>query len=230
MKSLVLYLFFLCAIYLQSNAQALNADTLHYKLAATANDTAKLELFNQLSDFYSENRPDSSTYYAQLLIDFAKRMDLPVEEAVGLTRQAYANITTGNFSRSLQFLLSAISLVGSPAAEKKMLPLHYYNEKDYLTRPITAGMVRLGALGRAHQFLGILYANTLNNAKELEHYMTGLAYSRESGNIIGIVTTQLTLGRLYLTMKKPDSALHYIQQSYDMAVKTGYRDYLGSVA
>ena len=222
------FLVFFLMILGNAFAEGEGVDSLRQELSKAKDDTVRLVIYQQLSVIYSETKPDSCAYFAGRLTQLARSMHLPVEEAAGLIHEAYALITTGNFSRSLQNLLTAITLTESPENEKHLLPLHFYNEREYLINPITPRMIRLNFLGRAHQYLGILYGNTLNTSKELDHYMKGLEFARESQSIIGITTTASTLGRLYFTLKKPDSALHYIQMAYDLSIQTGYRAYLGS--
>ena len=142
------FLVFFLMILGNASAQGEGADSLRQELSKAKDDTVRLVLYQELSVIYSELKPDSGAYFARQLTQLARTMDLPVEEAAGLIHEAYALITTGNFSRSLQNLLTAITITESSENEKHLLPLRFYNEREYLTKPLTPRMIRLNFLGQ----------------------------------------------------------------------------------
>ncbi len=90
-------------------------------------------------------------------------------------------------------------------------------------------MQRLHRLGRTHQYIGILYGNANNYEKALSHYLEAGQLVERSGNARLLSIINSTLGRAYLSLKKPDSALIAEQKAYDISMRIGYKRYLGSI-
>jgi len=84
-------------------------------------------------------------------------------------------------------------------------------------------------LSRIYQDAGILYGNSGNYEKALNYYKTALPLAEESENQNLVSITYNTLGRAYLSLKYVDSSLFCLQKAYDIAVKSGYNRYVGSI-
>jgi hypothetical protein len=88
---------------------------------------------------------------------------------------------------------------------------------------------RLSAMAFVEQNLGILYANSNNYEKAWYHHLMARQIAGQSGNIVVEGIVNQTMNRIYLNLKKNDSALISIQRSYDQVMRSGYKRYLGSV-
>ena len=74
----IFYLILLVFTIGHAHAQNVNFDSLKRILAKKApDDTSRFTIIGQLSDAYEEYKPDSSTYYKKLVIDWAKKHNLP---------------------------------------------------------------------------------------------------------------------------------------------------------
>ena len=76
---------------------------------------------------------------------------------------------------------------------------------------------------------GILYANSNNYEKARYYHILARQAAEQAGNIPVQSIVALTMNRVYLDLKKIDSALMSIQRSYALVMQSGYKRYLGSV-
>jgi len=216
-------------VALHGQAQQTYIDSLRHQIEISQNDTAKIVLIGILSDEYSETKMDSSSYFAEQLLILSRKLNFKLSETFALSQIGYALLNMGNYPKSLQVLLSALAIGQDPACEKNVLPQKYIIQKEFIKHPVTPHLLRLSALGLIHASLGILYGNTHNYEKELYHNLQALQFTEEAGNIPGLCTIQMTLGRVYLSLKKTDSALIYEQKAYNLSMQYQYKKYLGSI-
>jgi signal transduction histidine kinase len=221
----------LLLFFLLSNAigQLSVTDSLRQEIKIARNDTLKLILFRSIEEAYLEIKPDSAVYFATQQVDLAHKLSLKLNEADGLCQMGYALLNTGNYTRSLQVLLSAIAICEDIKSEKNILPEKYIKADEFLTHPVTAEMLRLSTLAQAHQYLGILYGNTHNSQKEFFHYVFALKLAEQTNSIPALCNSENTLGRAYLNLKKIDSALYYETRALKLTEQTSYKKYAGSI-
>jgi two-component system, NtrC family, sensor kinase len=213
----------------QCKAQQPNVDSLHHAIGITQNDTVKIGLLRALTEAYTETKPDSAFYFADQLLTLTRKMKLRLNEAYALVQMGYALINLGNYPRSLQTFLSGLAIAEDPKSEQYILPDKYLDLQEFIKRPVTPHMLRLDILARGHHYIGILYGNTNNYDKELFHDLQSKQLTEQTGNNPELCLIYLTLGRVYLSLKKPDSAWFYEQKAYDLSIQTGYKRYLGSI-
>jgi two-component system NtrC family sensor kinase len=204
-------------------------DSLQRELAVSKNDTMRFILFGRIADVYSEINPDSAFYYAEKVIPYTKKMQLKLEEATALAVMGYAQINLGNYPRSLEYFLSAIEIASDASSEKRVVPSNYPSIDEFTDRSGSPRLQRLTKLSRIYQDAGILYGNLGNYEKALYYYKTALPLAEESQDLKLVSITYNTLGRAYLSLKKADSSLYCLQQAYDVAVRSGYNRYIGSI-
>ena len=104
-----------------AKAQQVNIDSLKNEFLSSKNDTIQLILAGKLANTYSEINPDSAYYYAGKMLAISKDHHFRIEEVAALNEMGYALLNMGNYPRSLQTLLSAISIAKDPASEKKYI-------------------------------------------------------------------------------------------------------------
>jgi len=212
-----------------TNAQRTNIDSLVQGAKITQNDTTRLIRLIAITRNYAELNPDSSYYYAEISLALARRLRLKFDEAFSLQEMGYAYLNKGNYPRSLQILLSALSILQDPKIEQTILVGKYSGDDDLMYRTASPHLQRLSAIAFTEQSLGVLYSNSNNFQKAWYHHLLGRQIADESGNVVVQSILNLTMNRVYLNLKKNDSALISIKRAYELVMQCGYRRYLGSV-
>ncbi|MEP6617624.1 MAG: ATP-binding protein [Ginsengibacter sp.] len=220
-------LLFLAAQF--TTAQKIGIDSLFQAAEATRNDTTKIILFSRITEAYTEINPDSSLLYAQKVLALAEKLKFRLTEVYAMGQMGYAMLNMGNYPRSLQTFLYAISIAEDPKSEKNVLLDNTTEFEDFSHRPKTSRNLRLDNLARIHQDIGIVYANANNYEKELHHYILAKKFAEQSGNFQLLSSINSTMSRVYLSLNKPDSALITAQKAYDILMQLGSTKYLGSV-
>ena len=215
-------------ITLSAAAQQFNIDSLKNEIVISNNDTLNTILLGKIADAYSEINPDSSYHYSNRMLVLARKLNLQPEEAYALIEIGYAQLNMGNYPRSLQNMLAAISIAEDKNSEKSVLPAKYPPIDEFGDRSLTASQQRLNTLSRTFQYAGILYVNTGNYEKAKYYYYASIPLAVQTKNYRLLSITYSTLGRTYLALKQPDSALICLQLAYDNATKVDYNRYLGS--
>jgi len=210
-------------------AQQTIFDSLKNEISSSKNDTIQLLLLEKIANEYSEINPDSAYHYALKILVIARKLNLKLEEVVGLGEMGYALLNLGNFPRSLQTLLSAISIAEDPKIEKNVLPVHLPATDDFTDRTVSARSQRLTKLSRILQSAGLLYGNSGNYEKAVYYFKLAIPLAEQSNNlrILNIINT--TLGRTYFSLHKLDSALLCLQRASDYTIQADYPRYRGSI-
>lgn len=223
-------LLFLFLFVLNHNqAQEANVDSLLTELNKTQNDTLKLVINIQLSDAYSEKNPDSAYYFAEKGIVLAQNLKFKLEEAHALQEMGYAQMNKGYHPQALQSFFNGMLIVKDPASEKNIIPPNYPEPNEFSDRSSSPYQQRIYQICRAHQYGGILYITKGNYDKAFYHLREGEKIAKQLDNNKMLCILYLTMGRGYLAINKPDSALLMEQKAYDIAVQINYTRYLGSI-
>jgi signal transduction histidine kinase len=212
-----------------THAQLINIDSLVRVANITQNDTIKLVRLRSIARTYAELNPDSSYKYANAALLLAKKLRLPLDIAEATREIGYAYLNKGNYPRSLQMLLSAMAILDDPRTEQNVLVGKFPGDDDLMFRKAKPQQQRLSSIAFAEQNLGILYANSNNYEKAWYHHLLARQLAERSGNIVVLAIANQTINRIYLHLKKNDSALFSIKRSYDLVMQSGYKRYLGSV-
>ncbi len=228
MHKLILYTSFIL-LPVWAAGQSFSVDSLLHKVMTTQNDTVRMVGYNALAETYEETNPDSSFFYAQQQLALSRKLKFQLNEVYALAQMGYALQNMGNYPRSLQTLLSALTLGEDPKSEQNMLPGKYIDVRFLGKRPLTAHILRMSMLGIVHHNLGVLYGTTNNSKKELFHYLLARQITEETDYLYELSTIDMTLGRTYLSLKKYDSALLFEQKAYDLSMQMGYKKYVGSI-
>ncbi|MBK5271902.1 MAG: tetratricopeptide repeat protein [Bacteroidia bacterium] len=222
------YIILLLTAQMHGKAQQAYIDSLIQETNISKNDTARFTGYIKITEAYTETNPDSALLYAEKALKITQKLKLRLDEANTLGKIGYAYVNKGNYPRSLQTLLNAITVAEDPASEKNILPEKYPPPDEFTDRHSSAYIQRINNLSRIHQYMGILYSNMDNHENALYHYLKARQLAEETQNISLLSIINNTLGRLYLATNKKDSALITAKQSYDQALETGYKRYLGS--
>ena len=228
MARIILFLLFLLVLINAIFAQQSIFDSLKYEISIAADDTIRLLLLERIANEYSEINPDSAYHYATVIPGLARNLNLKLEEVVGLGEMGYALLNLGNYPRSLQTLLSGITIAKDPASEKKILPAHFPSHDDFTDRSVSPANQRLTKLSRILQYAGILYGNMGNFEKAVTYFKEAIPLAEQSNNLRVLSITYTTLGRIYLSSNRRDSALLSLRKGYDYAIRADYHRYIGS--
>ena len=204
-------------------------DSLKREIGKVENDTAQMILFGKVADIYSEINPDSAYHYAERMSRITKKLNLKLEESITLNQMSYAMLNKGNQPRALQYILSSIAIGEDPKSEENVLPSSYEPIDEFSDRSVSPHMQRLTRLSRTQQYAGIIYQNAAIYEKALNYYKQSLVLAEQTNNSRMLSITYSTLGRTYLSLRQPDSALFYLQKAYDNAVLARYNRFIGSI-
>ena len=204
-------------------------DSLRISAKNTRNDTLKLIWFRTISRIYAEISPDSAYYYGEQSLILARHLHLKLDEVGALREMSYSFLNRGNYPRALQMAFSSIAIAEDPKSEENVLRGNFPGDDPLMHRSASPHAQRLSDIGFTHQILGILYANSNDYLKSWYHHLLARKYANESGNIPLQSIVNLTINRVYLYLKKTDSALISIQLAYDQVMQSGYKRYFGSV-
>lgn len=210
-------------------AQQSYIDSLKREISVCKNDTISMILFGKTSEAYSELNPDSSYFYAEKMLVITNKLNLKLEEIFALNEMGYALLNKGNYPRSLQKILTSITIAGDEASEKNVLSKQYDPVDEFTERSLSPRLQRLEKLSRTFQYAGILYQNVPNYEKAISYYRSSIELSKQVNNLRILCITYSTIGRTYLSLKQPDSALYFLQLAYDNASKIDYNRFIGSI-
>jgi signal transduction histidine kinase len=194
------------------------------------NDTLRLFRVLQFADAFSETKPDSSFYYAEEAVQLSRKMKLRLDEASALIHKGYALLNMGNYPSALQATLQALNIAEDPNSSRHVLPQQYSKQYrlHYMVDLSPEGF-RKNMIGRTHHYLGIIYGNANNHEKELYHYLRSKEVLQNGKNVSELSAVFMTLGRVYLSLKKLDSALHYQEKALSLATAIRFERYMGSI-
>jgi signal transduction histidine kinase len=181
-----------------------------------------------MARIYAEINPDSAYQYAERSLELARKMNFKLDEGSSLREMGYSLLNKGNFPRSLQLVLQAMSILENPNSEQKVLVGRFPGDDELMYRTGSPHIQRLSEIAFTHQIWGVLYANLNNYEKALYRHHQAIIRAEESGNIPLQSVINMTMGRMYLNLKKTDSALYRLNKAYEQAMQTGYRRYTGS--
>ncbi|HET9433099.1 MAG TPA: tetratricopeptide repeat protein, partial [Chitinophagaceae bacterium] len=217
----------LLATYVFALAQQIDIERLTYRYNHTTNDTLRMVVADSLAEAYSEIKPDSSIYFADITIKLSRDLKFKLDQALGLNISGYIWLNRGNFTNALRMLSESLKICDDPQSEKNILPAKYVLSRIY-SQHITPRNYRLWVTANTHFNLGLLYENTSNIEKGLFHYLQSMKLGEQVGDkeIMGFAC--LNLGRLYLSQMKTDSALLYIKRAYEISRHVDFAKFSGS--
>ena len=229
MKKGLVFFVFLLFVTVPVFSQQSYIDSLKKEMSLSGNDTSNLILFGKTADIYSEINPDSAYHYGEKMRAISRQLHLKMEESFALNQMGYAMLNKGNQPRALQYILSSIAICEDPKSERNLLPASYDPIDEFSDRALSPRLQRLSMLARTQQYAGILYQNAAIYEKAINYYKSALAQPAIADNNKLKSVIYATLGRTYLSLKQPDSALYYLQKAYDNAASVNYNRYIGSI-
>jgi signal transduction histidine kinase len=182
-------------------------DSLHTALMHAANDTIRMDICSNISDFYSESNRDSSLYYMDQSLAIAKKLKLKLNEAIYLDGNAYELMHMGDYPKSLEASLQALKIAEDPESEKGLWRITFGQ---------TAKIARLDILAGIYHDLGHLYGRTGNIDKQIVSYLKADSIASVVKDTVLQALANMNLGSVYLRNRKLDSALAFEQKSLEL--------------
>ena len=217
MKVLIKILLLLLLPVFVSAQQHKQLDSLRMALSNAANDTIRMDVYDQLAYYFYEVNPDSSLLYAEKELQIATQLNLKIYEANALTHQGYDFTNLNNYPKALESFLEAQKIAEDPACEKTVW--HFAINQ-------TPREVRISLLNTNQYLLGLLYATAGNRDKEVSSFLKAKSYAESIRDTAGIGFVIWQLGRNYIDLGKLDSALLFAQKalSYFSKSNISFRD------
>jgi two-component system, NtrC family, sensor kinase len=225
----ILQVFAFLIIAVSVAAQQSYIDSLVSQANNSKSDTIKLVQFRNITRVYAEINPDSGYRYGEKSLQLAKKLHFKVDEGSALREMGYALMNRGNYPRALQTVLSAIEILENPESEQKVLVGKFPDDDELNYRTGTPHEQRLSELAFAYQVTALLYANSNNYEKALAQHLLARQKAEQAGNVPLQSIINMTMGRVYLNLSKPDSALICVKRAYNLAMQKNYKRYIGSI-
>ena len=204
-------------------------DSLRIALREAANDTIRMDVYDQLAYYFYEVNPDSSLLYADKELQIARQLNMKIYEASALIHHGYAFMVLINYPKALEAFLEAQKIAEDPASEKTVW--HFSNSE-------TPREVRISLLNTNQYFLALLYAVTGNKEKQMSSFQKAKSYAESIGDTASIGFITWISGWDYIQLGKFDSALLFAQKALFYFSKSsvtfrdrryGGRTYVGGV-
>jgi signal transduction histidine kinase len=235
----IFYLILLVFTIVHVHAQNVNFDSLKRILAKkAADDTSRFTIIGQLSDAYAEYKPDSSTYYKKLIIDWAKKHNDAELLAEWNCALAYDIYIRGDYAASLDIALGSLpyfqshggSTGGFLAYNYLVLGNIYKGQQNYAKAiPYYKSCLQTAAINKDTADMSYAEANlawvySQSNVLDSARYFASKAeiYCRANHSLY-IENVWNTWGDIYLKLKDYKKAIGYLQTSYALAVNVKNR-------
>ncbi len=204
----------------QQNNQDL--DRLYRSLSNATNDTARMKAYIDLGSYYRLADRDSTMWYYEKALPIAVRLNLKYDEASILNNMGIIQMQMEKFSKSLEYYLKAINIAKDPAIEKTIWNLAPGEDPT---------KQRLLLLSGGYDLVGLLNAYTGNwtdNTKnQMKNYREAEKYAQAAGNELQLAYIKFHMGISYMSERKLDSALLYINTALATFTKLNDRSGIG---
>jgi two-component system, NtrC family, sensor kinase len=182
-------------------------DSLYIALSKAANDSIRMETYQELHWYYEEVNRDSALFYNDKALPIAKQLKLRLHEADILDGKAYVLMHLGNYPTSLETFLLALKIAEDPSTENDNYNLFRSKKRE------TPRTFRLKVLSSIHHDMGHLYGRTGNTNKQILNYRQTESISESIGDTRQLALVNMNLGWAYSTLDKIDSAIIFVQKS-----------------
>lgn len=203
MRKLVI---FFCTIifFIKGLSQNREADSLTSLLNKATEDTARVDLLNQLAVSYFDISPDDARKYSNEAMQLAEK----AEYTRGL---AYALKNTG-----ITYFLNA----------DYVQTLDYWNQSLEQFEKVDDKKGIANILSN----IGAVFSNGGDDAKALDFYLRALKYTEQTNDTLRLVTVLNNIGSVYINNPfTHDTALNYYLKALPLCEKLGDNDAIGTI-
>ena len=189
----------------------------------TDNDSLKMEIYDNMTNYYGERNRDSAIYYAEQELAIAKKIKQPIWQGDALNVISYEWMHLGNYSQSLQAANDALKL-----AENKASEINFYYSKMNKFYP-DPHKNRLALLSLVYVKFAFLYENTGNDDKAIANLVQASRIAESIDNPYLSSLCNMHLGEEYLSIGKLDSALVFLQKAIAYSNASNSKIWLGDI-
>ncbi|WP_396151499.1 tetratricopeptide repeat protein [Flavobacterium sp.] len=204
MKKLYLLFFLYCSSFYLVLAQNKTADSLKNVLNKSKSDIEKVQLLNEMADYYKSSNPDLMEEYATKALALAKKINYKAEEATALLNLGIVNIISGDYPKALDFFSQAKVVYENELA---------VNVKD--NRKLKNG------LARVYGSMGVVFSEQSNYAKALQHHLKAVSIYEETKEEEKLARVYNNIGIVYRAQKEDFKALDYFSKAQKLQEKVG---------
>lgn len=204
MKKLCLSFFLLCWSFAVVFAQDRTADSLKNVLNQTKNDIEKVQLLNEIADYYKSSNPILMEDYASNALSLAKKINYKAEEATALLHLGIAKIISGDYPKALDFFSQAKVVYENELG---------VNSKD--NRKLKNG------LARVYGSMGVVFSEQSNYAKALQHHLKAVTLYEETKEEEKLARVYNNIGIVYRAQNEDFKALDYFSKAQKLQEKVG---------
>ena len=220
------FLFF--PILLTAQSQPSRLDSFQLLLRNAANDTARMNMYDQLGWYYAEINRDSALFYFESELPISRKLKLSLYEADALNGMGYAFEQLGNYPKSLESYLEAQKITRDLSSEKNAWNLT--NNAWNTCKSPDPKDARLDLLGWILSGTGQLYGLTGNTNTEISTNFEARSLAASVRDTTLLEVTNSALGYAYFALGKLDSALLFQQEAlYLYNISDVFRKYEGNV-
>ncbi|MEZ4839068.1 tetratricopeptide repeat protein [Flavobacterium sp.] len=231
MKKLYL-IFFLCSCgFTFVFSQNKTADSLKNVLYQTKNDIEKVQLLNEIADYYKSSNPVLMEDYATKALTLAKKIDFKAEEATALLNLGIVSIISGDYPKALDFFSQAkvvfenelaINVKDNHKLKNGLAKVYgsmgvvfseqsnYANALQYNLKAVSIyeETKEVEKLARVYNNIGVVFRAQSEDFKALDYFTKAQKIQEKNGDrTVGITTTNI--GNLHVKQKNYNQALHY---------------------
>jgi tetratricopeptide (TPR) repeat protein len=185
-------------------AQNKTADSLKNVLNKSKSDIEKVQLLNEMADYYKSSNPDLMEEYATKALALAKKINYKAEEATALLNLGIVNIISGDYPKALDFFSQAKVVYENELA---------VNVKD--NRKLKNG------LARVYGSMGVVFSEQSNYAKALQHHLKAVSIYEETKEEEKLARVYNNIGIVYRAQKEDFKALDYFSKAQKLQEKVG---------
>jgi tetratricopeptide (TPR) repeat protein len=195
------------------------------------NDTAKVNILNQLSWAYRNSSIDSALYFSEEAWQLALKLNYWSGQATCANYRGIIYRNQGNYVKALGYYFESLRL--AEKTNDKIQQGYAYNNignlyditgdykqaEEYMLKGLEVFKALNDVTGKAYCFhnLGKMYSNEKEYTKALDYHRKALDIRRKLKSGSGMVGSLNAIGAVYSTLKEFDKAMEYFKQSMEIA-------------
>jgi signal transduction histidine kinase len=186
------------------------------------NDSLRYRASIQAYYYFEERNRDSALYYAEQGLLLTQKNNKKLQEAGGLDRKGYQLVAMGRYAEALPCYLQAFAITED----------HRNESNSWFSVALSPEKSRLLMLSFTHHMFAILMGNAQNNQQMMFHNKEAKRIAEQIEGVAGrqrVFLADMNLGAAYLELNRPDSALFFLTQARDIALKDNQGKYLGFI-
>jgi len=198
------------------------ADSLRNELKIINNDTLRMLLCRDLSNYYGEINYDSSLYFGEQVLQLSRKFKTSLWEANALDWMAFGFSRYENYPKALELYSLAKKIAENKDCEKNILHIEYFTPEG------DPHHARLSVLANIIGGFGGLYGLTGNKEKENYCIMDAIKIAESINDKVMLSNAYVSLSNLCLERKELDSAYLLINKAIQYADAAKFELYKGA--